>query len=203
MSESAVEAELDFTQNQLPVASTPTGSPTGGESTSRRLSELPGDISQGYLTPPGSSEPQQDKRQISPRHGTAPLYPPALWKGKGRDLGDQSHQQWHLEDDPENPFQDRSAAMREPLGSSHPGHSPPQASGEGESLSLADHLAAQLADLRALPDQIRKLERQLKAAHNSLAARDRKIQELQQETAQFVLCQHPAYDLRMSDVVIL
>lgn len=214
MSERAVEVELDFGPGdslsgaadtmddddsmlpplgRLPPVFSRTGSPLKGGPSSHRRSQLPGDHSQGYMTPPESSEPQPDTRQLSRQSSLVPLDSPARWKGKGRDLGDPSHQQWRLEDDPENPFHDRSSTVWAPLTdnahaleSSRLEHSQSQVSGEGAPLPLADYVAAHLAGMHALPDQIRKLERQLKAAHNSIAARDRKIQELQQDNARLL-----------------
>ncbi|KZT72119.1 hypothetical protein DAEQUDRAFT_57971 [Daedalea quercina L-15889] len=142
---------------------------------------------QGYLTPPESSELQPDTMRQLRRGSVDPV--DSRWKDKDRDPGDQLHPRWQFEDDPENPFQDRSSSMRELLADSAHGFessrvedSRPQACGEGAPLPLADYVAAQLEGMLAVPDHIRKLERQLKAAHNSIAARDRKIQELQQET---------------------
>ncbi|KAH9935530.1 uncharacterized protein B0H18DRAFT_976133 [Fomitopsis serialis] len=214
MSERAVEVELDFGPgdplsgaadttgpddsmlpplDRLPPAFSRTGSPLKGSPSSHRRSRLPGDHSQGYLTPPESSEPQPDTRQLSRQSSIAPLDSPARWKGKGRDLGDQSHQQWRLEDDPENPFHDRASTVwasftdnAHALESSRLEQSQSQVSGEGAPLPLADYVAAHLAGMHALPDQIRKLERQLKAAHNSIAARDRKIQQLQQDSVRLL-----------------
>lgn len=56
---------------------------------------------------------------------------------------------------------------------------------------MSDYVAVHLGAMSTVPDQMKKLERQLKAAHNSILARDRKIQEMQEDIQQCVR-QRPA-----------
>ena len=58
--------------------------------------------------------------------------------------------------------------------------------GTGMSFSLSDRVALQWTAMGELPDQIRKLERQLKAAHNSITARDQKLEEVREENRRCV-----------------
>ena len=118
MSEHAVEAALDCapersfgtvagrSRNYPPSACDrlPAAFPLPGlSSQSRPLHSqhplMPGDRSQGYLTPPPSSEPQADERPLSRQGGLALAGSPAQRNGNGRDEGGQPHPQWQFEED--------------------------------------------------------------------------------------------------------
>lgn len=110
-SQDAVEEELNFTpasslgsvagrsRNCLSTAFPLPGSPSQASPSQHRQSMTPGDRSQGYLTPPKSSELQSDERPLSRRGGFAPMVSPAQREGDGRDAGRQPHPQWRFEED--------------------------------------------------------------------------------------------------------
>ncbi|EPT04999.1 hypothetical protein FOMPIDRAFT_97621 [Fomitopsis schrenkii] len=202
-SEHAVEVELEFAPDNSfgSVAGTsrdrlPAAFPLPGTSTLRaspshhRESMMPGDRSQGYLTPPKSSELHSDERPLSRQGSFAPAGSPAQQNGNGRKAGARPHPQWQFEEDTENPFHDPSHAsllQKSPTDSAHALDSPlvnyaqSQVGEEGVLPPLSDRVAVQLTGMNTVPGQIRKLERQLKAAHNSISARDRKIQEMRED----------------------
>lgn len=119
--------------------------------------------------------------------------------------------------DQENPFHDRTSLAPRPwTDNAHALVSPlvdnvrSQISEEGVLPPLSDHVAAQLTGMGTVPDQIRKLERQLKAARNTTSARDRKIQQMREENQEMegkihqCVNQRPVvWSLRTSNTVIL
>lgn len=111
-SEHAVEVELEFAPDNSfgSVAGTsrdrlPAAFPLPGTSTLRaspshhRESMMPGDRSQGYLTPPKSSELHSDERPLSRQGSFAPAGSPAQQNGNGRKAGARPHPQWQFEED--------------------------------------------------------------------------------------------------------
>lgn len=115
MSEHAVEAALDCapersfgnaasrsrnsTCDRLPAAFPLPGVSSQSRPLHSQQPMMPGDRSQGYLTPPQSSEPWADERPLSRQGGLALAGSPVQRKGNGRDGGGQPHPQWQFEED--------------------------------------------------------------------------------------------------------
>ena len=98
----------------------------------------------------------------------------------------------------DNPLDDRASSMRKSIAdNAHASglplvdHAESQAGGAEMSPPLSDYVAIQVRAINTVPDQIRKLERQLKAAQNSISARDRRILEMQEDIQKCVR-QRPA-----------
>ncbi|KIJ49662.1 hypothetical protein M422DRAFT_246733 [Sphaerobolus stellatus SS14] len=97
----------------------------------------------------------------------------------------QSGNQWQtIEDDPENPFHERVAALREPTATPSPTKlgSPMKSDNLAENLSQAFSQLAPIIDIATpLVERVRKLERQKGAADKSIEFKEKKIKQLQEE----------------------
>ncbi|RPD74241.1 hypothetical protein L226DRAFT_86772 [Lentinus tigrinus ALCF2SS1-7] len=165
---------------------------TQGRGRTPRVSTPGGNEGGMLLTPPGTSQRDYESagqwgrypRQQSPSPSPSPT------KGKGRELprsesASTSRSQWQMiQDDPENPFHERAAALRagSPTTSVLSGaESMYESAGLLSGPFSADTVAAQIASLTDIPEYIRKLERRQRAAMNSAEIKSRRIAQLEEE----------------------
>ncbi|RDX55051.1 hypothetical protein OH76DRAFT_1415108 [Lentinus brumalis] len=171
---------------------------TPGRGRTARVSTSGGNEGGMLLTPPGTSQRDNDSAYQRGRHPRqqSPSLSPSLTKGKGREVprsasASTSRSQWQMiQDDPENPFHERAAALRagSPTTSIFSGADSSYGSAGPLSGPLsADTVAAQIASLADIPEYIRKLERKHRAAMNSAEIKSRRIAQLEEEVQRWVL----------------
>ncbi|PIL36137.1 hypothetical protein GSI_01797 [Ganoderma sinense ZZ0214-1] len=164
-------------------------------------------MTSSLLTPPGSvlrDHQHAEDRAPSPtsRRGRdtsigGPLLRGSQRQGRGLDgspspphsrssASGRERSQWQMiQDDPENPFHERAAALR--AGSQAQASPAVDAAPEAESAKglsgplSADRVEQQIASLANLPEYIRKLERRERAAQKSAEVKAKKIAQLEEE----------------------
>ncbi|KAI0703365.1 hypothetical protein C8T65DRAFT_654981 [Cerioporus squamosus] len=157
-----------------------------------RVSTSGGNEGGMLLTPPGTSQRDNDSAYLRGRHPRqqSPSLSPSPTKGKGREVprsasASTSRSQWQMiQDDPENPFHERAAALRAGSPTTSILSGADSSYGSAGSLSgplYADIVAAQIASLADIPEYIRKLERKHRAAMNSAEIKSRRIAQLEEE----------------------